>query len=288
MRYKTVCEKGFLYENNLKMKQIIEMLDDWNLRFLPITKHTDVALSGMGDSEELEQVSMNYVLLEFEVVEDGGRTCAFNNIQFKIFYLLYSYKFLLESLSVLNESNILHMGINDASIYWNNKTVDDLMFYSKNILISNFSKSLYQPSIKGIYNLLEEDEDGLMYRSEVAVELKLMCYVKLKSIHVLSESMIKDFVDKYINVEGVIGYKELCVAYLIDAYCDEVVNVEDMFKYYDTWDTYALSILYLAKTVEIMKSVDTEHPILSSLFQILNSNISPDPMKRLNFACVLI
>ena len=290
MRHKMVCEKNFLYENSIKMKDIIEMLDDWQQRFLPVSNMpVDIVLSGRGIANDNDVASgSNYVLLEYNVPESiSKKTCAFNSIQFKIYYLLYSYKYLIESIGILNECDILHMDINNESIYWNNNIECDLMFYSNHILISNFSKSLYEPNVKAIFNLLKDDEtiESIMYGEHVAPELKLLCYVKLNSVHILTEEMVMEFVAKYLD-NGLLDNNESC-KYLIDTYCDIENISEEIFKHHKTWDIYALNHLFFAKAVEIMKIVRVKNEPLSSLIHILKLNISLDPTKRLNAGCIL-
>ena len=79
-------------------------------------------------------------------------------------------------------------------------------------------------------------------------------------------------------------YETLCVE-VLDSYRLKSEQVEDLLAFWQGWDNYALSIMYLRILFYLNiteKGVSyTENTFVSSFTEILLQNIHPDPRRRL-------
>ena len=97
-------------------------------------------------------------------------------------------------------------------------------------------------------------------------------------IHIFVENMTHVFKeqDKQISINNCNQFMEP----FINKNKRIVINI--LLSYYNTWDNYGVSILYLCLVDNIIKGYKTQHRFMSKFQDILYLNVSQNPQYRLS------
>lgn len=198
--------------------------------------------------------------------------------------IIDSYQYLLSSIKILLQHNLVHNNINANTICIYN--FDDI----KPILLK-FNKSIHivskNHSVDFIKPYLLDYNASNIY---LPIEFHIISFLLTNTLDSLSN----------INIETIVNniYKENNMLFLLDEkdygnivqdYRNEAINylnkyinknieyiVTDIFNYYQTWDNYNLSIFFLENILPFRND-----SFYNSFIKILICNIHPNPNKRL-------
>jgi hypothetical protein len=216
------------------------------------------------------------------------------NLLLKYRLLIDSYSYLLDSIYLLLQHNLVHNNINKNTICIHelNECKPIIMKFDHSISISSFYntsnlKALIQPY------LLDFDTTN----SYLPLEFHLLSFIFSNKLNSLSKVNITTFInniynkenllfllEKKNNIEIIECYKkeaELYLYHYINVSIEQIIN--DILKYYNTWDNYRLSIFYLEISIQIELKSETEketEKFFPNFIQLLLHNIHPNPTKR--------
>jgi len=193
----------------------------------------------------------------------------------KIKIILDSFSYLLESIDLLIENNLVHNNINQDTVYFVNNlstiTTPILLKFDHSIIISKNSKiNLFH------YPYLLDYNPKDIY---LPLEFQLLSYLKFNNLTSISHNHIENIINIFnYNQYNNETFKEESYIYLntfVNKSIETIMNEVSVFYY--TWDTYKLSIYFL----EIILQLDLKcNIILENFTELLIKNINPNPLKR--------
>jgi serine/threonine protein kinase len=208
-----------------------------------------------------------------------------------VLILYETYNFLLNSLKMLREIDIVHYDLHAHNILYSKTTgIPYIIDFGlsipyaelKKLKISNYTNYFYTyASSAADWSLDIQTINYLLNKKEVDEKL-------------LNED-IKYLVDNYVKHNKILylctdefrnNYTNACTDYLMQYEQQSIENV--VYKLLDTrktWDLYTLSYNYLKYIYKIFSKRDgkyVKNSILIEICQILLSNINPDAKKRLS------
>ena len=196
------------------------------------------------------------------------------------------YKYLLLSIDLLVKNQIVHNNIN----------IDSIVIDNDYPLISNFSLSI---DISRIYNGDEQYIKHFIIAYEPSylewpLEFHILSYLLTNKLNSLSSYNIENIVCNVIDNHNILKTfgDSLVSSYKLEAfnYFKKYVNrtydyiLCDVLQYYDTWDNYALSIMFLRMLIDIHRSIQIKNKFIILFMKLLVCNIHLNPMKRLSIS----
>jgi len=198
-------------------------------------------------------------------------------------YIMDSYKFLLNSLSMLNENGVIHFDFKIPNILIESKTKTPIIIdFGLSIPIeklnpTNYSKYFYAYSAS--YYIWPVDVHIINYVTNVNStltydELVLLVNTSISSnpaLQIFSKEFIKKFEEITIKT-----YEKYTKMTAID-----VVN--ELVKNHNTWDNYSLSVMFLGLLNFLSPDGFINNNLITEFSQILILNLHPYVKKRLSF-----
>jgi hypothetical protein len=281
----------FFISNELTHQQKLIKINENNCHFYLCENSSELIITEINENDQTINHS-NYIskdntmLLVFEdkqLIYLKKYLKTLNPPTKYIFTIIEFYKHLLKSIHLLVTNNIYHNQIHFDSI------MVDKNDYP---LISNFSFSidLSRPDIHSyIKHFILAYEPTYI---EWPIELHILSYQLTNKLHSLSsyniETIVSDFVKNHtiLNTFGekvVRSYKEEAIQYF-GKYVNQTYEyiLTDMLQYSNTWDNYALSILFLRILIGIHKAIGIKNKFIIFFMKLLVSNIHLNPIKRLS------
>jgi hypothetical protein len=286
-----------LYKYNLTTKSfyIINELTN-TIKIKEFNKHFNVCESSseltiMELEEEMQNLSLchkikedNTILLKFadrELIYFKNYLKALSSSKIYILTIINFYKYILKSIEILIANNIVHNYIHFDSVLVDN---------DNNPLLSNFSFSIdvSKPDIEQYIKqfIIAYDPSYL----EWPLEFHILSYLLTNKLTSLSSHNIHNIICEFIDNHNILKtFGETIVSlYKEDAlnYCNKYVNqsyeyiLNDILQYYNTWDNYALSILFLRILIGIHKTIKVNNKFIILFMKLLVSNIHLNPLKR--------
>ena len=202
-----------------------------------------------------------------------------------ILKIIESYIHLLDTIELLVTNKIFHNNIN-----FNNIIVDKLEY----VLLSNFEFSIdYSDKNKNINNnikyfITEYDPSYI----EWPIELHILSYLLTNQLLSLSSFNIETIISEYINNNIILNtfgstivssYKEEAIIYF-NKYVNQSYDfiLKDVITNINTWDNYALSMLFLKILIGIHKSIKIKNKFIILFMKLLVKNIHLNPLSRLS------
>jgi hypothetical protein len=241
--------------------------------------------------EEMQNLTLGYeikkdntVLLKFadrELIVFKNYLKALSSSKIYILTIINSYKHILKSIEILIANNIVHNHINFDSV---------LVDKDDNHLLANFSFSIdiSKPDIEQYMThfIVAYDPSYL----EWPLEFHILSYLLTNKLTSLSNYNIHNIICEFIDNHNILktfgetivnSYKEEALNYF-NKYVNQPYNyiLNDMLQYYNTWDNYALSILFLRILIGIHKSLNVNNKFIILFMKLLVSNIHLNPLKR--------
>jgi hypothetical protein len=158
------------------------------------------------------------------------------------------------------------------------------------VLLSNFSFSIdyLRTDIEQYINrfIIAYDPSYL----EWPIELHILSYLLTNKLISLSTYNIESIITEYINNNNILNtfgpsvvssYKEEALHYF-KKYVNQTYEyiLSDMLQFANTWDNYALSILFLRILIGIHKSIGVKNKFIILFMKLLVTNVHLNPLKR--------
>lgn len=228
----------------------------------------------------------NTILLKFadrELIVFKNYLKALSSSKIYILTIINSYKHILKSIEILIANNIVHNHINFDSV---------LVDKDDNHLLANFSFSIdiSKPDIEQYMThfIIAYDTSYL----EWPLEFHILSYLLTNKLTSLSSYNIHNIICEVIENNHILktfgetvvsSYKEEALQYF-NKYVNQPYEyiLNDMLQYYNTWDNYALSILFLRILIGIHKSLNVNNKFIILFMKLLVSNIHLNPLKRVS------
>jgi serine/threonine protein kinase len=293
--------KNDVSENEIKIGKLIMTIPNYILFFYPVISNCPVNIRSIDSKVLLECNSLysqdnnnnkdKYVLMEIPYAQNK----TFYDILIGMFKskkrifvgLIETYTYLLDSIIILLNKNIVHFDIKNANILYNQYTslpviidfgisinLTDVMNNGK-LSFDIIKKIFYVYSPDYYVWCLEIHVINLLINRETQT-LTLTDIKEISSEYVRNNKALDIFSDEFRG-----NYLLACETYLTRYVgMDKQKTIELLFSFNNTWDNYSLSILYL-KTFSLMFPRGFHKNTLILYFsQILLYNIHPDPSKR--------
>jgi hypothetical protein len=198
-----------------------------------------------------------------------------------IFHVLDSYSYLLHSLIKLNDNDVCFFNLSAENIVFDNEC-------GEKPLLQNFNKSLQLCKLNEQYitNIIKKTYDY----SNKPLEVHVLFYLIENNLNTISYSLIEEISEVFVQSLSVLtlfsqnykdNYKTNCITFL-KKYINESKStiINDILEYYDTWDTYSLSVIYLHIFGNISRIFSLKGSLINKLSIELSKNINPEPSKR--------
>lgn len=284
-----IQKKTFQSDNEIRIGEIIKKIPGYSNRFIPVVNHCNVNIKEVTtpDLNKCKVIKKNpnhkdYVSMDLEYLSNITIDEIFEKKSHKdaLLFIYETYRFLLRSLSLLNDNNIVHYDFKLSNIVFSKKThnpyiIDFGISIPKKFLNSITYKKyfyLYSPSyyvwcidIHVINYLLRSDSNIFQDKH---IDIIVDPFIENnKPIHLIS--------DKFANI-----YKLICKKYLKKFVGQSKENViQTLLGYSDTWDCYSLSLMMIVIIYNKYNKKLLNSRLKKTLTLIIR-NILPD--KRLN------
>jgi len=275
--------------NEIYIGKIIKTIPLYIDFFLPVIKscQTDIRLFDknlISECQIIKGSKNKYILMDIPYVPNKPFVSIFEKDNKHILLILTeTFTYLLKCISKLLNINIVHFDLKADNILYNSLTNNpQIIDFGISIPIKNLNKNtikdffyIYAPEyyiwpleVHIINYLVNETQSKL-----TTIEAKLIVenYVK-------SNSALSIFSPEFISRYQIACEKE------INKFVDKSreIVIEQLIKFYKTWDNYSLSIIYLKLFEYIFPDGYYKNTMLISLSQLLLININPNPTKRLS------
>jgi hypothetical protein len=248
--------------NEIRIQSAIKRNPYYYLFFYTFSSHEPISI-GIMDTKYIESTqpieTSKFILLGYkEILFDSFESYTTNKSN-KILCDLYIH--LLKGLKLLQNSNIIHFGIN-----------------STNIIVSNGTPLITEHSNSCFSN--DDLKCRIMGFKNVPFECKVIEYLLEIGLSSISLSNIYELT-KYTEKKGIQNNDLLVGMNSKIDFLRKFINkptkdiVEQLLTFSSTWDNYSLSILFLG-----LLSPREINPFITKWTAILQTNISPDPTKR--------
>lgn len=286
--------KNISSDNEIEIGNEIKKIKKYYQFFLPIIENCPISankISGniLSDCEPVQEKN-ELVLMKMEYIDSLSFYKLLTNekesSQSIIKTMIDSYIYLLNSLKMLGERNIVHYDLKHDNILFNKDTelplvidfgislnMNNLNFNRLHDLFYVYATDYYIWSFDiHIINFLvnEVDSDEYIVTKDVFSEIMNNIVDDNKALQIFSET----FINKY---------KKKCMFYgtkIIGKDKSTILKILIKQKNYQTWDNFSLSCMYLLFIQQAFKNNFPDSEFLIKLSQLLCVNISPDPQDR--------
>lgn len=278
---------SFSLDNCIKISNIIKNISYYKSMFDIMEGHEFIKIGQMYEhmlenEEFVVNTDKKYILCKYE----QHKRIDFDNFLFAlptpnrlIFHVLESYSYILSSLRKLNEHNICFYDVCPNNICFCNNGRPFLRNCENSILTNRLNEEY-------ITNIIGNTRDYTHKPFEIHVLFYLIVnkqnHLNEKLIDIICRSFIKNLVILDLFSQD---YKEQhlksCVEFLrlyINKPTSEIIP--ELLKYYDKWDTYSASMLYLHLIGNITRVFSLKGTIMTKLIALLTKNIHPNPTAR--------
>jgi hypothetical protein len=238
--------------------------------------------------EKLENIHITDEKVLLFQYKNDDKCIKFNDFLFNlntpksfIFHVLESYSYLLHSLIKLNDNNVCFFNLSSENIVFDNDC-------GEKPILKNFNKSLQLSKLNETYitNIIKKTTDFC----NKPLEVHVLFYLIENNLNTISYSFIEEITEVFVKNLSILtlfsqnykdNYKTNCINSLkkyINKSKSSIIN--DILEYYDTWDSYSLSVIYLHIFGNISRIFSLKGSLISKLSIELSKNINPEPSKR--------
>ena len=285
-----VTKKTFLLTNELEKTVFIKRIPNWSRYFYLCNTVENIKIAELTeDNYQPYTVTNNAeVLLSYsqrKLIYLDSYLKALSCSKKYIIKLIEFYKSSLNIAQLLLTNGVIHNNINFDTILVNE---------DENILLTKFTLSLFTMreitnQVETQYKLLSlmdnQNNDNDIF---LPIEIHLLRYQQTNNITSLSSynietvikqfitnhSVLKHFETKQMIQDGVNYYSKYVNKSLLD-----IFNTNELLQ---TWDNYAISIVFLRILIGLHKSMKTQNKFIILFMKLLVKNISLDPSKRIS------
>jgi len=280
----------FFIKNELTNIERIHKISDYKTMFYICEKSTDLKIAHYEDNlNNLASVlalkkdisNDNTVLLKYEDIELiylKTYLKALSSPRIYIYTLIEFYRHLFRSIQVLSANQIVHNNISFDNIYVHNN-IPFISHFSFSIDLSRSDIGLY---IKQFFSTYDPSY------FERPLELHILSYLLTNKLNSLSQLNIEDIINNFLKNHyllhafgDVSSYKDEAIQYFTK-YVNQTYEyiIDDILTYGNTWDQYALSIMFLRILIYLHRSMKIQNKFIILFMKLLVTNISLSPSKR--------
>jgi len=259
------------YSNNFAIMEDYDFVD-----ISQLTNKTIEKLNLSNDNQYLIFKYKNENLIKF-----NDFLLNIYNPKLFIFHTIETFSYLLKSLVELNDNNICFFNLSSQNIVLN-------LDCGEKPILQNFQLSLNISKLNENYitNIIKKLEDY----THKPLEVHILFYLIKNDISTISYSFIEEITEVFIKNLDILNlfsdnyketYKITCIECL-KKYINKPKSyiIMDILEYYDKWDVYSLSLLYIHIFGNISRVFSLKQNFISKIINELTKNISPDPFKR--------
>lgn len=276
--------------NEQHISDIVRKIKHYKNHFVPITKSCGINVSKLSSNlktncDIFQKKGNTYILMYMPYIngstlnehlrKSGKSKDVMNN-------LLTSYEYLLSSIQLLIDNNIVHYDLKGNNIMYHlDKNIPLIIDFGMSIDLEDIHKYIefyfftYAPSyyywcpeIHFINYIIHSKKYTPLTKQDInKVSLEI-----LKQNDPITNNMSQEFNDKY--------YTYMKEYYYRFAGMDGKDVIRELLNSTHTWDNYSLSIIYLKLLTSIYPDGYDENDFISRFSQILLFNLHPDPNKR--------
>jgi hypothetical protein len=287
-RYTTkLTEYNFYSINEANISDIIKNIPYYSNNYLVVEDYDFVNISKL-DDKYIEKINLNdnkkYLIFKYKnekTIDFNDFLTQFTNPKEFIFNIIESFSYILNSLVKLNNENICFFNLSPENTVFN-------LDCGEKPQIQNFNLSLQVLKLneKYITDIIKKQNDY----THKPLEVHILFYIIQNDILYISYSFIEEICEVYINNLSILNlfsenykesYKASCIKSL-SKYINKTKTyiINDILNYYDKWDVYSLSVLYLHIFGNITRTFSLKQTFISKITVELSKNISPEPSDR--------
>lgn len=283
-----IVPKDFYILNELTNQDKLLKINNRKKHFYLIEKISELKITEIDeDDTTIKNTTFNHddtILFELEdreLIYFKNYLMSLSSSRKYLFFIINSYKHLLNSVQLLVDNHICH-----NCIHFDSLVIDPSEF----ILLSNFSFSIdyLRANITDYIKhfLLDYDPSYL----EWPIELHILSYMLTNKLDSLSSYNIETIISEFITSHFILNtFGQTVVSSSKDeglTYFNKYINqtydyiLADILQFAYTWDNYALSILYLRMLIGIHRTIKINNKFLIHFMKLLLCNIQLNPFKR--------
>jgi hypothetical protein len=288
-----IVTKSFISINEINISNIIKkikneayyyhILDHYEL----IKIHKDFTVFSDNTDNNNKYISFSYKNTNLTTYDKV--LFDFTKISRFMSYNIITFSHILSGLISLNENNICFFDLSFENIVVesNNREKPLLRNFDKSIIISKIaSKHNNMEYMKYIEQIIQNTHN-YTYKP---FEIHLLFYIVNNQLSTISYSIIDEICDTFVENTHILNmfskqfkdqYKQSCRDFLkqyVNKPLSYIVSV--ICQYYDKWDVYSISYIYLHIFGSILRCFSLKQTFFNKIVVELSKNIDPNPSKR--------
>jgi len=281
--------KSFNSQNEIYIGSLIQKIINYRFYFLPVIYSCNLSLgtidSSIFDKYKIIKNNINkYKVLELPYLEylDWDTLFGDSKRTTQHFFLTYieTYKYVVIGIQELLKSSIVHFDIKKQNILYDKKTENPILIdFGLSIPFNKLSNRnlkeyfyIYAPDYT-IWPLEVHIINYILHKGTLtkqAIDTTIIKYMENNNIFI---GFSHEFKSKFIITASNFFYK------FINLKSSDIIN--KLLQYYNTWDIYSLSIMYIKLLNKLFKKGYFKNSFLISFSELIVENISPIPGNRL-------
>ncbi len=279
-------------KNEIEIGNILSKISVYKSHFAPVISYCNIDIGKIKDKDKnkcmlfKKKKTKQYVLMKMDYIE-GMEFLQYmiknaNSVQI-IKNIINSFNTLLRSISVLINSKILHYDLKGSNILYSTRKkipliIDFGLSINMNKIDNTILKNIFYTYAPQYYVWpLEVHYLGLLFNknnSPDEEELKSLVNIFVKN----NKGINKNFSSKFLK-----RYEKECLEQL-KIYNEIEYNkrIKYLISFWETWDNYSLSIIYLRFLKYLALEGFYENAFIKFMGKLLLQNIHPNPSKRLS------
>ena len=287
-------EKNYHVVNEYNIGKMVTRIPLYEYYFAPILNMCKIDIAKIDKRERdmcrvisKKKDNSKFVIMKMPYVKNVSLSKYITNPNIDkkeiITYIMDSYKFLLHSLKLLNLNKIVHFDFKLPNLLIDTKTKNPIVIdFCLSIPINDLGPKTYGKyfyAYNANYYIWSVDIHIINYVINVNSTLTYDELVVLVDTNINANHVLHMFSEGFIK-----KYRELTISTYkkyTNMSAEDIVT--ELVKNCNTWDNYALSILFLSLINCISYEGFTDNKLIKNFTEILLLNIHPNAAKRLSF-----
>lgn len=311
--------KDITLQREIDIGKVVRKLPNYKTRFSPIMKNCKVDISTIDDKQvEKCDVIMDSVYevpppsfisskmiyagnkelgeylesLLTKSLDNSAKFDSFNQFRKYIKQFINSHLYLLESIRLLNDANIVHYDIKQNNIIYNEKSDSPIIIdFGLSIQMDLLTPQNYKDNFYSLYETYECWCVEILILSYISRYVSKKLFTLDSAITSLQE--LKEYITVYINENrvlqrGILESERITLKKQFFDYINSFLGkswqtmFNDLVKSFKSWDNYSLAVLFMKElySTEIIKINDKLPSFLSNYLVLVKALILSAPTKR--------